>query len=228
MIGNFYTFNNYTLYFEFLLRLVLSAILAGFIGYEREFRSKDAGLRTHILVGVGSAVIMIVSQYGFFEIIQNDIRVDPSRIAAQVVSGIGFLGVGVIFKEHGSIKGLSTAAGLWGVAAIGLSVGSGLYTLAITFTIFMIIIFEVLNRLSKNFYTIHIEIQFKSKTLDYFEIKNYLSDEKHFILASRIQKDDSYNTFNFKIKIRNENDLYKIIDKINKNTSLSLDFFEIL
>ncbi|MGL4450047.1 MAG: MgtC/SapB family protein [Sarcina sp.] len=228
MLKSFYVFDNYTLYFEFLFRLVLAAILSGLIGYEREFRSKDAGLRTHILVGSGSALIMIVSQYGFFEIIQANIRVDPSRIAAQVVSGIGFLGAGVIFKEHGSIKGLSTAAGLWGVAAIGLSIGAGLYTLAITFTIFMIIVFEVLNKLYKKFYTLHIEIQFKTEHSNYFAIKEYLSTEKNVILSSRIEKNENFNIFNFKIKLRNEVDLHNLIDKINDSDSLFLDFFEIM
>lgn len=228
MVRNFYFFDNYNLYFEFLIRLILASILAGLIGYEREFRSKDAGLRTHILVGVGSTVIMIVSQYGFFEIIQTNIRVDPSRIAAQVVSGIGFLGAGVIFKEHGSIRGLSTAAGLWGVAAVGLSIGCGLYTLGITFTIFMVIIFEILKRLSKKFYTLHIEIQFRSEHFNYFAIKEYLSQEKDVILSYKAQRDENFNIFNFKIKVRNEDDLHNIINKINNNDSLYLEFFEII
>ncbi len=112
---------------EGIERLFLAATLAGLIGLERELRQKDAGLRTHILVGVGAALVMMVSQYGFFDVVRQDLIIlDPSRVAAQVVSGIGFLGAGLIFIRRGGVQGLTTAAGVWLAAGIGLATGAGL------------------------------------------------------------------------------------------------------
>jgi putative Mg2+ transporter-C (MgtC) family protein len=113
-----------------VIRLLMAAALAGLIGLDRELRHKDAGLRTHILVGVGAALVMMVSQYGFANVLlQEAVVLDPSRVAAQVVSGIGFLGAGLIFVRRGGVQGLTTAAGVWLAAGIGLAVGSGLLLL---------------------------------------------------------------------------------------------------
>lgn len=108
------------------------------IGLEREFREREAGLRTHLLVAVGAALFTIVSAFGFHDVLSNDprvlIRLDPSRIAAQVVSGIGFLGAGAIIRRGVSIRGLTTAATLWVAAAIGMAAGAGLYAVAVITT----------------------------------------------------------------------------------------------
>jgi len=112
---------------ELVLRLVIAAGLGSLIGFERERLQWAAGLRTHMLVCVGSCLIMIVSAYGFDTILGPNVVLDPSRVAAQVVSGIGFLGAGSILLRGELIKGLTTAASLWTVAGIGLAVGGGLY-----------------------------------------------------------------------------------------------------
>lgn len=113
---------------ELIARLLLSAALGSAIGFERERLVWAAGLRTHMLVCVGSCLLMIVSAYGFSDVLGREhVVLDPSRIAAQVVSGIGFLGAGTILLRGEMVKGLTTAASLWGVAAIGLAVGGGLY-----------------------------------------------------------------------------------------------------
>src|ERR1700728_2513127 len=113
---------------EMLLRLVTAAALGSLIGFERERLLWAAGIRTHMLVCVGSCLIMIVSQYGFSSILnEKNVVLDPSRIAAQVVSGIGFLGAGAILARGEIVRGLTTAASIWTVAAIGLAVGGGLY-----------------------------------------------------------------------------------------------------
>ena len=120
---------------EIVARLVLAAVLSGLIGIERERLLWAAGLRTHMLVGTGACLIMIVSAYGFADVIgTTGVVLDPSRIAAQVVSGIGFLGAGTILLRGEVVKGLTTAASLWGVAAIGLAIGSGLYVPALAAT----------------------------------------------------------------------------------------------
>ena len=109
------------------LALVLSAI----IGVEREFRQKSAGLRTHTLVGVGAALFMLVSKFGFYDVVMpGRVALDPSRVAAQIVSGVGFLGAGLIFVQRGSVRGLTTAAGVWVTAAVGMAAGAGLPLLA--------------------------------------------------------------------------------------------------
>jgi putative Mg2+ transporter-C (MgtC) family protein len=116
------------------LRLVAAAALTGAVGLERELRERAAGLRTHMLVGVGSALFTLVSAYGFNAFLQsgsNVVRADPSRIAAQIVTGIGFLGAGAIIRQGFSIRGLTTAAGLWVAAAIGMAVGAGYWAAAL-------------------------------------------------------------------------------------------------
>jgi putative Mg2+ transporter-C (MgtC) family protein len=123
---------------EVLLRIALAAILGGLIGVEREIREREAGLRTHLLVSVGSALFTIVSAYGFRDFLVHGgsvVRADPTRIAAQIVTGIGFLGAGAIIRQGLSVRGLTTAATLWVVAAIGLSAGAGYYAAAIISTV---------------------------------------------------------------------------------------------
>ena len=134
--------------YELILRVVLSAILGGLIGLEREYRSKEAGFRTHYLVALGASLFMIVSAYGFADVQMTDAhRWDVSRIAAQVVSGIGFIGAGTIIfrKSENILSGLTTASGLWVVAAIALACGGGMYTLAIVSTILVLAGFEAFN-----------------------------------------------------------------------------------
>jgi putative Mg2+ transporter-C (MgtC) family protein len=114
-------------YAETLLRLFVAAVLGSLIGFERERLLWAAGIRTHMLVCVGACLFMIVSAYGFTPVLGPNVVLDPSRVAAQVVSGIGFLGAGAILARGEIIKGLTTAASIWTVAAIGLAVGGGLY-----------------------------------------------------------------------------------------------------
>jgi putative Mg2+ transporter-C (MgtC) family protein len=125
---------------ELILRLLLAALLGSAIGIERERLLWAAGLRTHMLVCVGSCLIMIVSAYGFTAVIAPRVILDPSRIAAQVVSGVGFLGAGSIILRNEVVKGLTTAASLWAVAGLGLAVGGGLYVAAGAATVIILII----------------------------------------------------------------------------------------
>jgi putative Mg2+ transporter-C (MgtC) family protein len=122
---------------EVLLRLALAAALGGAVGIERELREREAGFRTHMLVSVGSALFTIASAYGFRDFLLNGgsvVRADPTRIAAQIVTGIGFLGAGAIIRQGLSVRGLTTAATLWVVAAIGLTAGAGYYSAAVITT----------------------------------------------------------------------------------------------
>ena len=131
---------------EFILRLFLAGIMGAIIGLDREYRAKEAGYRTHFLVSLGSALIMIVSQHGFSEILDTpNVNLDPSRIASQVVTGIGFIGAGTIILHKQIVRGLTTAAGIWATSGIGLAIGAGMYTLGISATILTLIGLEVLS-----------------------------------------------------------------------------------
>lgn len=139
---------------EMILRLATAAILGGVVGLERERLEWAAGLRTHMLVCLGSALIMIVSSFGFADILKNPQAIlDPSRVAAQVVSGIGFLGAGtILFFRQEIIRGLTTAASLWTMAGVGLAVGGGLYFAAFLSTLFVIIILALVKPLERRLF----------------------------------------------------------------------------
>jgi putative Mg2+ transporter-C (MgtC) family protein len=136
---------------EIVVRLLIAAVLGGCIGFERERLSWAAGLRTHMLVCVGSCLVMVVSAYGFQDLRTAGVNIDPTRMGAQVVSGIGFLGAGAIILRGEVVKGLTTAASLWAVAAVGLAVGSGLYIAASASTIIMLFILAWLKPLSEHY-----------------------------------------------------------------------------
>jgi putative Mg2+ transporter-C (MgtC) family protein len=127
---------------ESLLRLALAAALGGLIGMEREFREREAGFRTHLLVSLGAALFTIVGAYGFHDFLSSGasvVRADPTRIAAQIVTGIGFLGAGAIIRQGLSVRGLTTAATLWVVAAVGLAAGAGYYSAAVVTTALVLV-----------------------------------------------------------------------------------------
>jgi putative Mg2+ transporter-C (MgtC) family protein len=127
---------------EVLLRVVLAGVFGGAIGAEREIREREAGLRTHMLVSIGAALFTLVSAYGFSDFHfsnRSGVTYDPTRIAAQVVTGIGFLGAGAIIRQGLSVRGLTTAASLWVVAAIGLATGAGYYSAALITTIVVLV-----------------------------------------------------------------------------------------
>lgn len=133
---------------ELFLRLVLACVLGGIIGYERQSRRKSAGLRTNVLVCLGACLIMVLSQ-ALYQNVEGKTNADPARLAAQVVSGIGFLGAGAIMKEGLTVTGLTTAACLWVVAGVGLAVGSGFYSGALVTTALVFVTLGSLSRLDE-------------------------------------------------------------------------------
>lgn len=154
---------------ELLMRILLAALCGAAIGYERKNRHKEAGIRTHILVAVGAALIMIVSKYGFDDILANKgVGLDPSRIAAQIVTGVGFLGAGIIFVRNHIVNGLTTAAGIWVTSGIGMAVGSGMYQIGIISAIGVVIVQIILHLPLRPFRSIEIfnvELHIKDKGL---------------------------------------------------------------
>lgn len=132
---------------DMTVRVIMITLLAGVVGLDRELRHKPAGTKTHILVGLGSTVFTMMSIWFYLEF-SGKTQVDPSRIAAQIVTGIGFLGAGTIIQFGGSVIGLTTAASLWSVAGIGVAVGAGNYYLAALCTAIIILVFMGINKLS--------------------------------------------------------------------------------
>lgn len=159
--------------FEFLIKMVLATVMGAIIGFERKSRNKEAGIRTHAIVSLASALMMIVSKYGFFDIIEFD----AARVAAQVVSGIGFLGTGLIFVKNNAVNGLTTAAGIWATAGIGLAMGAGLYAVAIFGTLLIVIVQILMHKdtfLSKDHLTITFEISLEDSFNTIREIRSCL------------------------------------------------------
>ena len=175
---------------SFIGRLLLAGVLGALIGLERELRAKEAGLRTHFLVALGSALIMIVSQWGFAgsEGFSGTRGADASRVAAQIVSGIGFIGAGAIMVQKHYVLGLTTAAGLWVVAGIGMATGGGLYTLAIAGTIFALIGLELFRFIVKMVRLTNVNVTFAAdKPSDIPRILSRL-------------RDSGFHVFNYKVE----------------------------
>ncbi|MDF7641292.1 MgtC/SapB family protein [Bifidobacterium sp. ESL0784] len=131
------------------LYLFEALVFSTLIGLERQARHKDAGTRTHALVGVGSALFVIIGKYGFMDVLAANVRVDPSRVAAQIVSGIGFIGAGVVFTQRSHVRGLTTAASIWMTAAIGSACGAGLFVPALACTVFYFLAVTLLPFITK-------------------------------------------------------------------------------
>ncbi|TFJ92900.1 MgtC/SapB family protein [Lentibacillus salicampi] len=136
-----------------MIRILIALILSGLIGFERELKNHSAGFRTHILVGVGACLMMLLSLYGFEALIDayDNIRFDPTRIPSYVISGIGFLGAGTIIVNGMTIRGLTTAASIWTVAGLGLVVGAGMYAAAVFTTLIILLSLIFLNNFEKLF-----------------------------------------------------------------------------
>lgn len=172
---------------EYLLRLFIAALLGMMIGAERKNRNKSAGIRTHAIIALGAALMMVVSKYGFADVA----KVDASRVASQVVSGIGFLGAGVIFIRNNLVNGLTTAAGMWATAGVGMALGSGMYVLGVTSAVLMCVVQ----------YTTHTITYFSNVAAGGFirmtiaqgegavaQMENYLRSQKVDVMGIKINK----------------------------------------
>ena len=198
--------------YELIWRLVLSALLGGLLGLEREAHGRAAGLRTHILVSVGSALIMLTSMH-IFDIYRGEkVNIDPARIAAQVVSGIGFLGAGTILRFRASVIGLTTAASLWAVAGIGLAVGCGFTTGALVTTEIALITLFVLTRIEKCFirrdwYRV-LSVTTKGDANQIEQIRAILSDYNLEVRDFEMKRSDDKEMVILEVTLKLTNDKY--------------------
>ncbi len=217
---------------ELFIRLIVAGALGTLVGLEREYRAKEAGYRTHFLVCLGSALMMIVSQYGFEAILTKyqgtgNLRLDPARIAAQVVSGIGFLGAGTILIQKQVIKGLTTAAGLWAMAGVGLAVGAGMYKAAIAGTVLILIGLELLRVFFKGigYRTITIEIEVEDKdSLE--QLQNLLAKPLYTVTAYNVSQTFSGYKIEAAVKMKSRTDEKELFRKLNQLNTLLMKKFE--
>lgn len=202
------------IYAELGGRILVACILGALIGYERTKRLKEAGMRTHMIVCTAAALMMIVSKYGFADLsggIDEAFAVakgaDPARIAAQVISGVSFLGAGVIFHNGNSVKGLTTAAGLWATAGIGIALGSGMYVLGI-FSALVIGFVQIGFRKFSNtdsVYTTQLRFTVKDSADFRKAIHEYIDSQNGQITESKIKFDeDGYASYNLTLKMNHE------------------------
>ncbi len=206
------------------LRLFVACICGACIGYERSLRQKEAGLRTHIILSLGACLAMIVSKYGFADV--NAIKsADGARIAAQVVSGVGFLGAGVIFVRGGSVKGLTTAAGIWTTSSVGLAIGAGLYEVGVIATFFMVLTQFILHRflpVSEMMVKNVISIVAKNDTDVIEYIRGKLQANHMHVHGIKIKKkEDGFISAEITVNMYKNESLEEILSIVGKNEDIT-------
>lgn len=214
-------------YIDFAIRLIVSAVCGGFIGLERERRFKNAGMRTHIIVAVTSCLMMLVSKYGFFDVVSIEgirLQADVSRIAHGVVSAIGFLGAGVIFVRRESIVGLTTAAGMWATVGVGIALGAGLYSVGIFATVLMLVIQKALHSYhtkSHNRYTAKAKCDITKHNLDIAGLKAYISKYQFESRELTFTKDSNNNTIvSVNLMLPVDFNMEELMDSLQKDNVL--------
>ncbi len=213
---NYLTGEYFIFQLELLGRIFISFLCGALIGHERKTRGKGAGTRTHSIVAIASCLLMVISQYGFMDFLNHfsgggvNINHDPSRIAAQIVTGIGFLGAGMIFVHKRTITGLTTAAGIWATAGIGMSIGAGMYFISITTTVIIVII-QIVSHKNIKFFTHSVDIDISLTVKD---------KDKALELFNQITKEYDITTNNIELICKDAN-LFDI--NINANTLHNFD-----
>lgn len=213
----------------FSIRILVSGICGALVGFERSRRFKEAGVRTHVLVACTAALLMIVSKYGFADLVNGTGEMfygtkgaDPARIVAQVVSGVSFLGAGVIFKNGTSIKGLTTAAGVWATAGIGLAVGCGLYYLGLFLTV-VILGFQLFmhrHTIGTDFRTNEIYITAEESREFQHLLKEQLNKWNAKIMESNIKKKNDVVKYQLLVRIPKDIEFDEILDFMEGNPAV--------
>ena len=218
-------------YLYYIVRIIVAGLCGGLIGYERTVRSKGAGIRTHCVVACAAALMMIISKYAFTDVITQsmllgaDVRLDPSRVASTIVSGVGFLGAGTIFVHKNKVSGLTTAAGIWATSGVGMAIGSGLYVVGIAATV--IIVFSQIF-LHMNFKFLQSDRIMKLKVFRVTEenyqnkIKELLAKHKIHLVETKIYREkNNVKTYSFIIDIPAEVEEEYLISLIEYDCEIS-------
>lgn len=215
---------------QMIFRILLAALCGIFIGMERRNRAKEAGIRTHCVVACGAALMMVISKYGFFDMVEflelTGTKLDPARIAAQIVSGVGFLGAGIIFIQKKTVTGLTTAAGIWATSGIGMAIGAGLYVIGIASTLILLSAQILLHKNPKwvslpklktlSVYNVT-EPNFQQTAIDLLQQKNIIIQDTY------ISKNQESKTYKFAIEVPIQIREEEIIELFSYNCSLTLD-----
>lgn len=210
-----------------IFRLAAAGILGTVIGLDREYRAKDAGFRTHFMVSLGSALFMVISRYGF----GDGVSFDPSRVAAQVVSGIGFIGAGTIIFQRHVVRGLTTAASLWATAGIGMAAGAGMYGIALSATALALVALEALSLVFRNFGTRRIYVSFyvsrretAQKVFDALRIEDYM------LVSYELSRQSAENRAEYRvsmmIKSRRGNDAGRFLEALQSDPDVTVERVE--
>jgi len=224
-------------YFEFFLRVLAACVCGAAIGYERSKRLKEAGIRTHIIVCCAAALTMIVSKYGFADLVGADGAplygtkgTDPARLAAQVIGGVSFLGAGIIFRNGNSIKGLTTAAGIWATAGIGLAIGAGMYIMGVFSTLVVAVIQILMHK-----FTIGVDSMVVGRmhcvvgdTAEFRKALNeYIERNKMQLLEIRVDlQEDGSAAYDLTLRMRHDvtvNDLSKFMESVGDVRAVSFE-----
>ena len=226
IINNFVENNLNIVQIEYFIRILLAGICGAIIGLERRKRFKDAGIRTHLILSIGCAVIMIVSKYAFSDVLDYD----AARVASNIISGVGFLGAGVIFVKSGSVRGLTTAAGIWTTAAIGMAIGAGFYFLGIGVTIIVVLLQLLLYRLVPALESIEVaELLIKAKrTPNILEnIKAELDKNNIYISTMKVKKLEKELEIRFSVKVQKDHSmqgLFELLSSYDEIIEISTNF----
>ena len=221
---------------ELLLRLVVAALCGSLVGLERSRRFKDAGIRTHSLVACAAALLMIVSKYGFTDLEQAGMffpgtrGADPARIAAQVVSGVSFLGAGIIYRDRNfTTKGLTTAAGIWAVAAIGLAVGAGLYLVGVFTTVYIVILQYFLHKIAvgnERNSDVHLDLVLNNGSTYQQRLMAKLKEWDAQVMETQMRREDETHTryiLSLKLNMDITDDmLYQVLSENGEISSIKL------
>ncbi len=233
-----YMFSHFTLlqYLEFLARILVSCFCGACIGFERTKRLKEAGIRTHIIVSCASALTMIISKYGFADMTSaagfftETLKADPARLAAQVVCGVSFLGAGIIFRNGNSVRGLTTAAGIWATAAIGLAIGSGMYVIGLAGTLIIAAIQIIMHRFTigtDSMMVGTISCQTKQPELFRKALDEYVARNRMQILATKVRThDDGSESYQFTLRMHVDttvNDLLQFLESVEDTKAISCE-----
>lgn len=216
--------NNYWIeLLHFIIRILAAGLCGGIIGYERQRRRKFAGIKTHSIVALSSALMIILSKYGFYDVLSDYIRLDPSRVAAGIVTAIGFLGSGVILFGNNNVTGITTAAGIWATVGVGMIIGSGMYFIGCISTI-LIILIEMFIR--ERYFPWRYSTEDKNLSIDLLEseislqdmtrtIEDNIKSSGGSIIGMQIKRlEDKYINISYQFSIHSKYDVAKLIELI--------------
>ncbi|MBR6040538.1 MAG: MgtC/SapB family protein [Clostridia bacterium] len=233
-----YMFGHFSLlqYLEFLIRILVSCFCGACIGYERTKRLKEAGIRTHIIVCCAASLTMIISKYGFVdmnsatEFFPGTHSTDPARLAAQIISGVSFLGAGIIFRNGSSVRGLTTAAGIWATAAIGLAIGAGMYVIGLLGTLIIAAIQIIMHRFTIGTDSMMVgTISCRTEQPERFRkaLDEYVAKNKMQILATKVKfNEDGSETYQFTLRMHVDttvNDLLQFLESVEHVKAISCE-----